>query len=179
MNDLGYFWPSNPSELRRFLQIDIRANKRDPKALTVLILFRLCQFAMGDRWKPRLLSFPLIALYRILTEFILGMEMRPKTSVGPGLQIFHGFGLVINDHCDIGAGVVLRNGVTIGNRSDGGAVPKLEDGVEIGCGAIILGDIVVGRNAKVGAGSVVLSSVEPDQTVVGNPARPILPRARQ
>lgn len=156
-----------------YLRQDFAANPRDPKAQCVLLLLRVCQVAMASRIKPRARSYPLMFLYRFVTELLLGIELRPKTLVGPGLSIYHGFGLVVNDHCDIGARVKLRNGVTIGNREDGGPVPSIGDDVEIGAGAIILGGITLGDRCRVGAGSVVLRSVGPDVTVVGNPAKPL------
>jgi serine acetyltransferase len=101
------------------------------------------------------------------------MEVRPKTRIGAGLSIYHGYGLVLNDHCVIGEDVVLRNGVTIGNKHEGGGVPVLGDRVEVGAGAIILGEIELGSDCKVGAGSVVLKSFPAGSTLVGNPAHPL------
>src|SRR3954463_230462 len=156
---------------RARIRADWRANPRDPKAMLVLTFFRICQWLMGDLQRPRPASYPFIAVYRLMTEWILGMELRPKTSVGEGLSIFHGFGLVVNDHAVIGAHVQLRNGVTIGHRAPGGRCPVLLDDVEVGANAVIVGDIVIGRGARVGAGAVVLESVPDGATVVGNPAR--------
>lgn len=165
-------WPTSHS-LMRYIKADVAANPRDPKAQIVLVLLRICQVAMGRRESPRTWSYPLIVVYRLITEFAFGLEIRPKTVVGPGLSIYHGFGLVVNDHCVIGSGVKLRNGVTIGNRENGGPVPQLGDNVEVGAGAVILGGIFLGDGSRVGAGSIVLESVADGVTVVGNPARPI------
>lgn len=165
-------WPSVRS-LAGYIRADFRANPRDPKAWLVLSSLRVCQAAMGRRENPRKISYPIIIVYRLLTEFLLGIELRPKTKVGPGLSIYHGFGLVVNDHCEFGSRVKLRNGVTIGNREEGGLVPSIGDDVEIGAGAIILGDISIGDRARIGAGAVVLRSVPSGVTVVGNPARPV------
>ncbi len=71
----------------------------------------------------------------------------------------------------IGARCTLRQGVTIGNRRDGGPVPVLEDDVDLGAYAQILGGVRVGRGAKVGALSVVLDDVPPGAVAVGSPAR--------
>lgn len=177
MSQLTVGWPTSRS-LMRYIKADVAANPRDPKAQMVLVLLRICQAAMGRRESPRKWSYPLMAVYRFATEFVLGLELRPKTSVGPGISIYHGFGLVVNDHCVIGSGVKLRNGVTIGNREDGGPVPRLGDNVEVGAGAIILGNISLGDGCRVGAGSIVLESVADGVTVVGNPARPISPSSR-
>jgi len=159
--------------LQNTLRADWAANPRDPKARLVLTGFRLCQFAMGDLTTPRRLSIPFVIAYRLMTEFGLGIELRPKTKVGPGLSIFHGTGLVVNDHAVIGSRVVLRNGVTIGHQRAGGGSPSIGDDVVVGANALVLGDISIGKGAIIGAGSVVVKSVPEYATVVGNPARVI------
>jgi putative colanic acid biosynthesis acetyltransferase WcaB len=166
------------SAFRRAIGSDMRANPRDPKARLVLFAFRFSQWMMGNLDSPRALSIPFIVVYRLMTEFVLGIELRPKTSVGVGLSIYHGMGLVVNDHAVLGENVVLRNGVTIGHQHPGGASPRLCNGVTVGANALILGDITVGEGAVVGAGAVVVRSVEPWTAVAGNPARKIrdLPR---
>ena len=153
------------------LKQDRVANPRDPKAILVMTSFRITQWTMGGGDRPRAVSWPFIALYRFLTEFILGLELRPKTQVGPGLAIYHGFGLVVNDHAVIGTDVKLRNGVTIGHKNPGEGAPVLGDRVEVGAGALIIGSIVIGHDAVIGAGSVVTKSVPAHGVVVGNPAR--------
>lgn len=169
MVESEWHW-TTAANFRQVVARDIKANRRDPKIQLTLVFFRLCQLTMGDRWRPRRISLPLVLLYRIWSELVVGLELRPKTSVGPGLTIFHGFGMVINDHCNIGSDVTLRNGVTIGSRRDGGPVPRLGNGVVVGCGAIILGDIELDDYSRVGAGSVLLISVPRNSTVFGNPA---------
>ena len=116
---------------------------------------------------------PAMVFYRFITEFGLGMELRPKTRVGAGLRIYHGFGLVVNDHAVIGDDVVLRNGVTIGHKNPGEGAPVIGDRVQIGAGAILIGNITIGSDSIVGAGSVVTKSVPPFSVVAGNPAKVI------
>ena len=128
---------------------------------------------MGNLDRPRLISIPFVIAHRVLTEVVLGIELRPKTSVGAGLAIYHGTGLVVNDHAKIGANVVLRNGVTIGHQFAGGGSPRIADGVEVGASALIIGDIQIGEGAVIGAGAVVVKSVEPYTSVGGNPAKKI------
>jgi len=166
------------SDFRRALRADLRANPRDPKAALVVLSFRVSQLMMGDLDRPRAISLPVVVAHRLFTEFLLGIELRPKTSVGPGLTIYHGTGLVVNDHARLGSGVVLRNGVTIGHQEAGGGCPVIGDGVVVGASALILGDIVVGEGARIGAGAVVVKPVAAYTAVAGNPARKIkdLPR---
>lgn len=155
----------------RTVRADVAANPREFKSQLVLTGFRTCQFLMGDRSHPRWFSLPAVALYRIATEFILGIELRPKTRVGPGLTIYHGTGLVVNDQSLIGSSVTLRNGVVIGHRRPGEHAPFIRDGVEIGAAALVIGAVTIGANARVGAGAVVVRDVPSNDVVVGNPAR--------
>ncbi|MCJ1714151.1 serine O-acetyltransferase [Microbacterium sp. M1A1_1b] len=161
--------------MRETLAADLRANRGDPKSRVVLIGFRICQYLIRDRAHPRRRSYPAVAMYRFATEFILGIELRPKTRVGPGLTIFHGTGLVVNDRALIGTGVVLRNGVVIGHKRPEQHAPFLRDFVDIGTTALIVGAVTIGRGASVGAGAVVVRDVREGDTVVGNPARSVNP----
>lgn len=168
---------NSPAAFRALVRADWRANPRDVKSRAILLGFRLAQWAMTDPDRPRRAGLVVVAAYRFWTEFLVGLELRPKTRIGGGLTIYHGYGLVVNDHARIGAGVILRNGVTIGQRTTGGPSPTIGDGVEFGAGALVLGDITVGANARIGAGAVVLTDVPPGAAAVGNPAR-IVPPAR-
>lgn len=162
-----------PDGIGRTLREDIRVNAREPKIAFLLILFRLTQWSMRSRTRPRWISAPLVILYRAYSEMLCGVELRPKTRVGAGLTIHHGYGLVVNNAVIVGRGVELRNGVTIGHRTKGGASPTLADNVSVGAGAIILGGIHIGRGVRIGAGSVVLRDVPEGESVAGNPARPL------
>lgn len=124
-------------------------------------------------------AYVIEAVYRAFSEMFLGTELRPKTRVGTGLTIHHGFGLVVNDHATIGRNVVLRNGVVIGNKVPGGACPVIEDEVQIGANAVVIGGITVGHHAKIGAGAVVTQTVEPYAVMVGNPARKLTHNAER
>lgn len=162
-------WPA----FRRLVDADWRANPRDYKARGVLLCFRLAQRAMGSRDRLRLRAVLPVLLYRFWTEWVLSLELRPKTRVGGGLTLYHGYALTVNDHTVIGAGVTLRNSVTIGNRTPDGGCPRIGDGVVFGAGAIVIGDIEVGDGARIGAGAVVVKDVRPGVAVVGNPAREV------
>lgn len=149
---------------------DIAANPGDPKTQLALSLFRLAHWArIGGRRKVFIMC-PVVIFYRIAVEWILGIELRPKTKVGPGLRLYHGIGLVINDGATIGRNVTLRHGVTIGSARHGGPSPVICDDVEIGAGAILLGEITIGQGASIGAGAVVLRDVPAGCVARGNPA---------
>ncbi len=104
-----------------------------------------------------------------------GIEIHPGATIGKRLFIDHGFGVVIGETAVVGDDVLIYHGVTLGgiSTSSGKRHPTIGDGVIIGCGAKILGDIVIGNNAKIGANAVVLCDVAPDTTVVGIPAKEV------
>jgi len=109
-------------------------------------------------------------LYRVI-ETLTGISLSKDVQVGPGLRIHHFGNIIIHVDTVIGANCTLRHGVTLGNREDDGAAPVLEDDVELGCYAQVLGPVHVGKGAKIGAMSVVLHDIPPDATAVGNPAK--------
>lgn len=150
---------------RSALAADLERNSSDLRAKTLLTLFRVTQLAMGDLRSPRIVSYPLVAFYRFVSEIVFGVELRPKVRVGPGLAVHHGYGLVVNNDTVIGRGVTLRHGVTLGHKISGGRSPIIEDGVEFGANACAVGDIRIGHNSKVGPGVVVTRSVEPNTTL--------------
>jgi serine O-acetyltransferase len=127
-----------------------------------------------DRRRPGLRRKLLERIYWLtfrLTETITGIGIPKSVAVGPGLRIWHFGNIFVHADSVIGANCTLRHGVTIGNREEGGATPVLEDDVELGAYAQVLGGVRVGRGAKVGAMSVVLRDVPPGTTAVGIPAR--------
>jgi len=81
----------------------------------------------------------------------------------------------VHGYCEFGDGCRIRQNVTLGIKDVGNlkAVPKLGTNVDIGAGAVILGSVTIGDNARIGANSVVVKNVEPNQTVAGVPAKPL------
>ena len=102
-----------------------------------------------------------------------GIEIHPGATIGKGLFIDHGAGVIIGETAIIGDNVTLYQGVTLGGtgKETGKRHPTLEDNVMVSAGAKIIGSFTVGENSKIGAGSVVLKEVPPNCTVVGVPGR--------
>ena len=103
----------------------------------------------------------------------MGIEIHPGATIGKGLFIDHGSGVIIGETTVIGNNVTLYQGVTLGGtgKEKGKRHPTLKDNVTVSAGAKILGSFTIGENAKIGAGSVVLEEVPPNCTVVGVPGR--------
>ena len=117
-----------------------------------------------------------------IARFLTGIEIHPGAKIGNGFFMDHAMGIVIGETAEIGSNVTIYHGVTLGGimpafKSDEQRGikrhPTLEDGVIIGSGAQILGPIIVGLNARVGANSVVLKSVPEGMSVVGVPAHEV------
>jgi serine O-acetyltransferase len=111
---------------------------------------------------------------RALSQFarwLTGIEIHPGAKIGRRFFIDHGMGVVIGETAEVGDDVTLYQGVTLGGTtlSKGKRHPTIRNGVVIGGGAKVLGNIVVGENCRIGAGSVVLRDVPDNSTVVGVP----------
>ena len=110
-----------------------------------------------------------------LSRMLTGVEIHPAAEIGRALFIDHGAGVVIGETAEIGDNVTLYQGVTLGGTgfARGKRHPSVEDDVVVGSGAKLLGPIVVGHCAKIGANSVVIHDVPANSTVVGNPGHPV------
>ena len=120
-------------------------------------------------WKRGWL-FPARALSQF-ARWISGIEIHPGAVIGRRFFVDHGMGVVIGETAIVGNDVTLYQGVTLGGtgKETGKRHPTLCDNVVVGAGAKILGNITVGNNCRIGAGSVVLRDVPADSTVVGVP----------
>ena len=126
-------------------------------------------------WRSRL---PMKLLARLLSQLgrgITGVEIHPGATIGRGVFIDHGMGVVIGETSEIGDRCLLYQGVTLGGtgKDHGKRHPTLANNVVVGAGAKVLGAIEVGANTRIGAGSVVVRDVEQNCTVVGIPGRVI------
>ncbi len=159
---------------------DILAVKdRDPAARSTLEVL-LCYPGLHALFCHRVAHFfycrGLVLLPRLishLSRFFTGIEIHPGASIGSSFFIDHGMGVVIGETTEIGSNVTIYQGVTLGGtgKEKGKRHPTIGDNVVVGTGAKVLGPITIGKNCRVGAGSVVLSSAPPNSTVVGIPAR--------
>jgi serine O-acetyltransferase len=106
-----------------------------------------------------------------VARWLTGIEIHPAAQIGRRFFIDHGMGVVIGETSIVGEDVTLYQGVTLGGtgKEHGKRHPTLLDNVVVGGGAKILGNITVGQNCRIGAGSVVLRNVPDDSTVVGVP----------
>jgi serine O-acetyltransferase len=159
------------------------AHARDPAAhgvgrLEILLTYGGVQALLAHRVSHALLELRVPLLPRLLanlTKVITGVEIHPAARIGEALFIDHGAGVVIGETAEIGDNVTLYQGVTLGGTGfeSGKRHPTVGDDVVVGSGAKLLGPIVVGDRAKIGANSVVIHDVPPDSTVVGNPGHPV------
>ena len=118
-------------------------------------------------------NFKLARLINYVARWITGADIHPGATIGKGFFIDHATGVVIGETTIIGDNVSLWQGVTLGgvSASKGKRHPTIMDNVTIGAHAVVLGNIVIGENVKIGAGSVVVKDVPPNCTVVGIPGR--------
>ncbi len=151
--------------------------ERDPAArfFEVMLLYPGLHAVVFHRFNHVLhrLRIPFIPrLLSQLVRFFTGVEIHPGATIGPGFFIDHGMGVVIGETAEVGKNVTLYQGVTLGGTGiqKGKRHPTLGDNIVVGAGAKVLGNIKIGNNAKIGAGSVVIHSVPDNCTVVGVPA---------
>jgi len=162
---------------------DVRAvQQRDPAATSTIEIVTSYS-GLHALWLHRLahrlhhIGVPLLPRWiSQFNRFVTQIEIHPGASIGKGLFIDHGSGVVVGETTEIGDDVTLYQGVTLGGtgKETGKRHPTLGDNVIVGAGAKVLGSVTVGDNAKIGAGSVVVLDVPKDSTVVGNPGRPVL-----
>lgn len=170
------------------LKKDIRVVfERDPAAKSYLEVV-LCYPGLHAIWLYRIAhwfykrKFVLIPrLISNLARFLTGIEIHPGATIGPGLFIDHGTGIVIGETAELGRNITLYQGVTLGGtgKEKGKRHPTIGNNVVVSSGAKILGSFSVGNHAKIGAGSVVLKEVPAYATVVGIPGRVVLMKGKR
>ncbi|WP_107666539.1 serine O-acetyltransferase [Cyanothece sp. BG0011] len=170
--------PNLLSFLRKDFQIIF---ERDPAArnwlevvccypgLHALAIHRLSH----ELWHRKLPFFPRFLSH--LARFLTGIEIHPGATIGQGVFIDHGMGVVIGETAIIGDDCLIYQNVTLGGtgKESGKRHPTVGDSVIVGAGAKVLGNIEIGNHVRIGAGSIVLNDVPHDCTVVGVPGRVI------
>ena len=167
-------------ELREDLTV---AQERDPAARNVgraeiLLTYGGVQAVLAHRISHALDEVGVPLAPRMLSNVVkvaTGVEIHPAAKIGRGLFIDHGAGVVIGETAEVGDGVTMYQGVTLGGTgfARGKRHPTVGREVMIGSGAKLLGPIEVGARSKIGANSVVVHDVPENATVVGNPGHPV------
>ena len=162
------------------IKIDIEyIMENDPAARTKLEVFllypsihaRLAHMISHFLYKKNLLF--LARLISQIARFLTGIEIHPGATLGAGILIDHGMGVVIGETAELGDRITIYHGTTLGGtgKEKGKRHPTVGDNVVIGAGSKVLGNIKIGSNSKIGANSVVLDDVPEGATVVGIPGK--------
>ena len=153
--------------------------ENDPAARTKLEVFllypsihaRLAHMISHFLYKKNLLF--LARLISQIARVLKGIEIHPGATLGAGILIDHGMGVVIGETAELGDRITIYHGTTLGGtgKEKGKRHPTVGDNVVIGAGSKVLGNIKIGSNSKIGANSVVLDDVPEGATVVGIPGK--------
>lgn len=160
--------------------------ERDPAAnswVEVVLAYPGFHAITAHRFIHRVYKLRLRVLARVLSHiarFLTGIEIHPGATIGRGVFIDHGLGVVIGETAVVGNGCTIYQGVTLGGTSLHKIKrhPTLEEGVVVGANASVIGAIVIGKDSRVGSGSVVVKDVPPNSTVVGVPGRIVVQDGR-
>ena len=162
--------------------------KRDPAArnkINVILAYPGVKAVFFHFIAHKLWELKIYLIARIISQFsrfLTGIEIHPAAKIGKNLFIDHGMGVVIGETSEISDNVTIYHGVTLGGISPAENSkeqvnvmrhPTIKDNCIIGSGAQILGPIVLEKNARIGANTVILKNVPENGTMVGNPARNI------
>ena len=170
-------------KIQRFgdlVQDDVRAiRERDPAATgnaEVMLLYSGLHATLAHRAAHKMQMKGHRFTARLISQgarFLTGVEIHPGATIGKGLFIDHGTGVVIGETAEIGDNCTIYQGVTLGGtgKDVGKRHPTLGNNVMVGAGAKVLGPVKIGDNAKIAAGAVVLQDIPENCTAVGIPAR--------
>jgi len=156
--------------------------ERDPAARSIIEVI-CCYPGLHAVWLHRISHWLwirkanfLARLVSHLARFLTGIEIHPGATIGKGVFIDHGMGVVIGETAEIGDNVTLYHGVTLGGVSLERVKrhPTIAENVVIGSGAKVLGPFTVGKGSRIGSNSVVIKEVPPNSTVVGVPGRMVM-----
>ena len=153
--------------------------ENDPAARTkleVILLYPSIHARLAHMISHFLYKKNLLFLARLISQiarFLTGIEIHPGATLGAGILIDHGMGVVIGETAELGDRITIYHGTTLGGtgKEKGKRHPTVGDNVVIGAGSKVLGNIKIGSNSKIGANSVVLDDVPEGATVVGIPGK--------
>jgi len=162
--------------------------ERDPAArnkINVILAYPGVKAVFFHFLAHKLWELKIYLIARIISQFsrfLTGIEIHPAAKIGKNLFIDHGMGVVIGETSEISDNVTIYHGVTLGGISPAENSkeqvnvkrhPTIKDNCIIGSGAQILGPVVLEKNARIGANTVILKNVPENGTMIGNPARNI------
>lgn len=149
---------------------DLRVNPT-VKSKVIVTLFRIAHASLS---LPKVLApagWLVRIFYRLLVDWVLGVDLPCRTKVGRRLTIYHGTGLVVNPTAVIGNDCILRHGVTIGNKivnNQETGSPTIGDQVEFGANSTAIGPITIGNRCVIGANTVITKNLADDSVAVGS-----------
>jgi serine acetyltransferase len=158
---------------------DVRHNAH-LKSKVIISMYRIAHYS-GTSQSALIyyLSAPFRVIYRLVIDWLLGVDIPWRTTIGRRPILFHSFGLVINESAVLGDDCILRHGVTIGNKilkDKETRAPRIGNNVEFGAGCIVIGNVTIEDGAIIGAGAVVTKNVGRAAVMIGNPARELKER---
>lgn len=153
---------------------DIKQAQGSFKSIFVVVFYRCSSYFAQHKIKlVRLCGIPTRLAYKVVVEFIMGIELPDRVVAGPGLAIFHGVGLVVNQRVLLGKNVTLRQNTTLGERRNGGEVPVVGDCVDVGSNVVIIGGVHIGKNVRIGAGAIIVTNCPDNTSFVSHKAQPV------
>ncbi len=170
--------------LREQIETIFREDPAAKSVLEILLCYPGLHAILLHRLAHKLYLWGVPLIPRLISQFgrfVTGIEIHPGATIGRRFFIDHGDGVVIGETTEIGDGVLIYQGVTLGGtgKEKGKRHPTIGNCVVVGTGAKVLGNITIGDHVKIGAGSVVIKPVPPHSTVVGIPGRIVRARSAQ
>lgn len=151
------------------LRAELAENRKHWKGQVFCVIYRFGRLTRRKSIASRILRIPYAVFYKAMTEVVLSLEIPLSVDIGKGVKIRHGFGIVVHANASIGENVTLRQGVTIGAKHTGDhKAPKIGNNVEFGANSIVIGDISIGDNTIIAAGSVIYRDIPPNSIAYGS-----------
>ena len=160
--------------LTELIKLDKKVNKNNGKGYFIAKSYRTANYLYNS---TSLILRPIKWLYLKYYNFyivgIMGIEIPYSTKIGHSMEVWHATGIVINPETIIGNNLLIRHGVTIGNKYVGSKCPNIGNNVDIGCNSIIIGDVKIGDFVTIGAGTIITKTIPSNSIVYGNPIKVI------